>query len=75
MEEGKLTFVAEVIDHDYLSQVSSWSPLNDTVDGSHQCGPAFIMEDYNHTGCQQILIIMPVLTPGEAKHNLPRAHQ
>lgn len=40
------------------------SPLDDTVDGSHQRGPAFIMEDDHHTGGQQSVIIMPVLTSG-----------
>lgn len=62
-EENKPTFVAEVINQDNLSQVSLRSPLDDTVDSSHQCRPAFIMEDNHHTGCQQSLIIMPVLTP------------
>lgn len=64
-EESKPTFVAEVINHDYLSQVPSGGPLNYTVDGSHQCRPAFIMEDYHHTGGQQSVIIVPVLTPAE----------
>lgn len=65
MQGNKPTFVAEVIYHDYLSQVFSGSPLDDTVDSSHQCRPALIMEDYHHTGGQQSVIIMPVLTPGK----------
>lgn len=69
-EESKPTFVAEVVDHDDLSQVSSGSPLDDTVDGSHQRRPAFIMEDYHHTGGQQSVIIVPVLTPGEVGQNV-----
>lgn len=69
MQGNKPTFVAEVIDQHYLSQVFSGSPLDDTVDGSHQCRPAFIMEDYHHTGGQQSVIIMPVLAPGEVGHS------
>ena len=65
LKENGPTFVAVVVYHDDLSQVSPGSPLNDTVDGSHECRPALIMEDYHHTGGQQSVIIMPVLTPGE----------
>jgi len=64
-EESEPTFVAEVIYHNYLSQVFPGSPLDDTVDCSHQCRPAFIMEDYHHTGGHQSVIIVPVLTPRE----------
>lgn len=46
---NKLTFVAEVINHDYLCQVVPGSPLDDAVDGSHKCGPTFIMEDNHDT--------------------------
>lgn len=62
-----LTFVAKVIYHDNLSQVSPGRPLNDTVNCSHQCRPAFVMKNYDHTRCQQPVIIMPVLTP-EIEH-------
>lgn len=63
--ERKPTFVAEVIYHDDLSQVSSGSPLDDAVDGSHQRRPAFVVEDDNDAGGQQPVIIVPVLTPEE----------
>lgn len=68
-EESEPTFVAEVVDHDYLSQVLSGSPLDDAVDGSHQCRPAFVVEDYHHTGGQQSVIIVPILTPGQVGQN------
>lgn len=64
-EESRPTFVAVVVYHDHLSQVSPGSPLDDTVDGPHQRRPAFIMEDDHHAGGQQPVVIVPVLTPGE----------
>ena len=58
------TFVAKVIYHDNLRQVSPGRPLDDAVDGSHQGGPAFIMKHYDHTRREQPLVIIPVPTPG-----------
>lgn len=68
-EESEPTFVAEVVDHDDLSQVLSGSPLDDAVDGPHQCRPAFVVEDYHHTGGQQSVIIVPILAPGQVGQN------
>lgn len=62
-KEIKRTFVAEVIYQDNFSQVLSGSPFNDTVDGPHERRPTLIMENYYHTGRQQPIIIVPVLTP------------
>lgn len=57
------TFVTEVINHDDLSQVFPRGSFDDTVYSPHECGPALIMEDNDHTGGEEVFIIVPVFTP------------
>lgn len=57
------TFVAEVVDHDDLGQVSSGRSLDDAVDRPHQGGPALIVKHDDDTGRQQVVVVVPVLTP------------
>lgn len=59
------TFVAKVIDHDNLSQVFPRGSFDDTVHRPHQGGPTLIMEDDDHAGCEEVLIIVPVFAPEE----------
>lgn len=65
MLNAHTTFVTEVINHDYLSQVSSWGSFDDAVHRPHQGGPALIMEDNDHAGGEEVVIIVPVFTPAD----------
>ena len=59
MKMFEFTFI---IYEQYLFKELRWGSVQDTVDGSEQSTPAFVVENKNHTGLRQIFRVIPKLT-------------
>lgn len=59
------TFIAEIINQHNFREIWAWRSFDYAVNCPHECGPAFIMEDNDDTGGEQVFVIMPVLAPAK----------
>ena len=61
----RLTFSAEVVDHDDLVQVLRRRRGDDAVNGAHQRRPALVVKDDDDAGGRQVFRVVPVATPSD----------